>query len=294
MPTRADVLAVRRLQTLADRLEPKVRARVLAALEQLRNSVDVEALAKMLARHDVFGLHDLAASLPMRLRPAVELLERETRTAAAQQAGALRAAGVAIRMDLVDQAAVRAAREAAARLVTGVTTETRLAIRGIVARAFSDGIPPAEMARQIQPLIGLTRAQAVAVERTRVAAVARGVSRETALRAAERNAARQLRRRAMTIARTETIGASTRGQIETWHTATRTGLLPKGMQKVWVTTPDDITCKWCRPLDGTTVPLGGFFRSGRAMVEGPPLHPNCRCGIAVRTMAAAQRMRRAA
>lgn len=294
MPTRADVLAVRRLQRLADRLEPQVRARVLAALEQLRDSVDVEALAKMLARHDVFGLHDLAASLPRRLRPAMELLERETRTVAAQQAGALRAAGVAIRMDLVDQAAVKAAREAAARLVTGVTRETQLAIREIVARAFAEGIPPREMARLIQPLIGLTRAQATAVEASRVAAISRGVARETALRTAERNAERQLKRRAMTIARTETIGASTRGQIETWQTATRTGLLPQGMQKVWITTPDDITCKWCRPLDGTSVPLGGLFRSGRSLVQGPPLHPNCRCGLAVQTMAKTQRMRRAA
>lgn len=46
-----------------------------------------------------------------------------------------------------------------------------------------------------------------------------------------------------------------------------------GLKRVWNAVLDAKTCPICRPLDGTSVPVGQNFT-----VE-PPVHPNCRCNI---------------
>ena len=123
----------------------------------------------------------------------------------------------------------------------------------------------------IRPLIGLTSRQAAAVLKLRTA---KGVL------AADRYAAQLLKHRALTIARTETIRASVDGQLAIWREAQRQGLLPMNARKRWIVTPDDRLCPQCAPLKGVEVPLNSPFPGG---VDGPPLHPNCRCAVSVVT-----------
>jgi HK97 family phage portal protein len=90
------------------------------------------------------------------------------------------------------------------------------------------------------------------------------------------------------IARTETIRASARGTQALYQEWGVEG-------KEWLTTDDDRTCPWCFSLNGKTIgtaatyyPQGGSLTVGegdaaRTMtfdyedIEGPPLHPDCRC-----------------
>lgn len=94
------------------------------------------------------------------------------------------------------------------------------------------------------------------------------------------------------IARTETIRASARGSqglYKAWGVE----------RKQWLATPDDRECPWCFEMDGRIIDIGEpYFEKGstfpvtdpdtgktRTMtlnyedVEGPPLHPNCRCAL---------------
>ena len=65
---------------------------------------------------------------------------------------------------------------------------------------------------------------------------------------------------------------------------------------VWVATQDDITCPFCRAMDGTIVPIDEpFWHDGDTFevtagdvvrslafpfdIDHPPLHPFCRCAI---------------
>jgi hypothetical protein len=89
------------------------------------------------------------------------------------------------------------------------------------------------------------------------------------------------------IARTETARAFTTGHIEAWRS---TGVVSRA---IWVASSD--ACPFCLAMDGTAVELGeNFFDQGDEQtadwrgqeisidhdysdVNGPPLHPNCRC-----------------
>lgn len=90
------------------------------------------------------------------------------------------------------------------------------------------------------------------------------------------------------IARTETARAFSTGHIEAWRS---TGVVSR---KIWVSSQD--ACPFCLEMDGTVIDLDeNFFEQGDdpqkvewrghtiemghdySDVNGPPLHPNCRC-----------------
>jgi hypothetical protein len=78
--------------------------------------------------------------------------------------------------------------------------------------------------------------------------------------------------RAEMIARTEIMTAANEGQRQAWGQAVDEGLLSPDSQRVWIAT--DGCCDECDALDGQTADLDGEYEDG---VDGPPLHPNCRC-----------------
>jgi hypothetical protein len=93
------------------------------------------------------------------------------------------------------------------------------------------------------------------------------------------------------VARTESSRAQNMGQIESWK---QSGVV-SGTE--WSASPD--ACEFCAEMDGRTVNLGEtYFDQGGSLeipkadgegtqrmnfgyeeVEGPPLHPNCRCTL---------------
>jgi SPP1 gp7 family putative phage head morphogenesis protein len=209
------------------------------------------------------------------------------------------------------------ARTRGSMLVTSVTAETRDGIRRAIARALEEGIAPREAARIIKDIVGLRPDQVDAVlnarqrlldAEVRATRTGRAVSvkipgapngslkvppgglaQERLQATLKRYSERQLRQRALLIARTETIAASNAGQQLQWEQAVRDGLLRGTEQQRWSTARDERTCPICRPLDGVTVPLGAPFPSRNGPLKAPPAHPNCRCSV---VLAVAPRERR--
>lgn len=174
--------------------------------------------------------------------------------------------------------AQQAALDQAARMVTEITDETEKAIRLVIAKSIKEGIPPYDAASRILPLIGLTSAQAQAVLKYREQLEGSGLTSGKVDDEVNGYADKLLESRADAIARTEIMDALNEGQQAAWMQAQDDGVLTDGATKEWITTPDELTCEYCAPMDGKTVPIGDEFSEG-----DPPLHPNCRCTIAIGT-----------
>lgn len=282
MPSRHELAAFRELRRIVDQLEPRVRAEVEAALRALQRSISVQHLEQVIASRDAFAIHSLVATLPARLRPALALLERAM-LSGAQTARQMLPPDVRMgfRLDATNPLAAQAAVEGRAAAIRGITTETQQALRAVIARGFTDGIAPRELARLIRPMIGLSELQAQAVAGRRLNLIAEGRSVRVTAAATESYALRLLQQRAMLIARTEVIRASTQGQLLAWREAVRAGYLRPQSQKAWMTTPDDRLCRFCRAMNNRQVALGAKFVTPKGLVDGPPLHPNCRCAVFV-------------
>lgn len=97
--------------------------------------------------------------------------------------------------------------------------------------------------------------------------------------------------RAELIARTETIRASNYAQIESYK---QSGVV---LKKEWLVTEDDRLCVWCASMQGIQIDLDEtYFDKDEdytvgtgddaqtttfdyEAIDGPPLHPNCRCTL---------------
>jgi SPP1 gp7 family putative phage head morphogenesis protein len=181
------------------------------------------------------------------------------------------------RFDGKNEAARAAVDKYTRNYVWRISKQTRAAINLIVERSIREGIAPLDAARLIRQVVGLNASQANAVMNYRVELLADGVDLERAARQVARYADRLLRERAITIARTEVMGALNAGSQETWRQAREKGLLSANAVKEWMVTPDELLCEICAPLAGQRVPLDGTFSTGQTQ---PPAHPRCRCTAA--------------
>jgi SPP1 gp7 family putative phage head morphogenesis protein len=279
------------IQQIADRLAPTLRRQFLTAIDALRERISLATIVRALERGELtIEMAAAVASWPQALRAAVRTLNDAFATAAQATARQL-PAGLSLRtsLALTNPFAAQVADTNTALLVREVTAETRRSLQLIIARAINDGIPPRQAARLIQPLVGLTRSQAQAVLNYRARLIAQGLSGDRLMATTTRYANRLARLRAETIARTETIRASVDGQLLAWRAARADGLIAAGAMKRWSVSNDDRLCPRCAPLNGIEVPLDAAFPGG---VQGPPLHPRCRCAVVL--VSAASTRRRAA
>lgn len=169
----------------------------------------------------------------------------------------------------------------AARLIREVGAETRAAVRAIIARAFSEGIPPRQAARLVRDVVGLTSRQANAVANLRARLVARGRLSAAQIERRTTAYAKKLHRlRALTIARTESMRAGNEGQRQLWQQAKAAGYVDDTDVRQFVVTPDERLCPVCAPLAKATAPIetDTWTLTDGSTYEGSlPLHPNCRC-----------------
>jgi len=273
----------RTLHTIADQATPAVQRVFLEAVARAINKTTLRKVQAALAAKD---LEKALAAIPWESE-AVKLLEArlppQLQQIAVQAANASApAAGLDLNFAADAPAAVHFAATRSAQLVREVTDETKRALRKTIGLAIQEGRPPLEAAKQIRSMVGLTMRQALAVEAVR--------AREGDA-AAEKARERAMKRRALTIARTETIHAANSGQQEMWVEGEHAGLFDRATAKrVWIVTPDDSLCPYCTTLDGMTVELDQQFDPGTIeRADGslvtlnpvlvPPLHPNCRCAI---------------
>jgi hypothetical protein len=294
MTRREALRAAERLIARADALMPRVRAELLRAFERLAKRVPLAVWLEMVERWDGRRLTELVATLEGDLAKVEVLIETLRRDAA-------RAAAVAFvpargRFNLVNPLAVRSARNESARLVTEITASTRRGLQVLVQRAFTDGIPPRQLAKLIRPMVGLTARQSQSVLNRRARRLASGWEAARIEKDVTAYAERVRTRRAVTIARTETVKASVDGQVDAWKDAQRRGLLPPQALQQWMVTPDDRLCPQCSEMVGrrALAPIGGVFETPLGTKTGPPMHPNCRCAVVISTRSLALPRQRAA
>jgi len=174
--------------------------------------------------------------------------------------------------------AQRWAKEFVGERITTINTETKLAVRKIVVDSIREGIPPRDAAKQIREMVGLNRPQGLALRRY-VQNLSPSLSPAAKAKAGIKLKNKMIRRRAITIARTEVIDSLSGGVEQAWVQAQQKGLLGSNAKKEWVTTPFG-ACAICRALNGQSVKITGMFSSEIGPLARPTAHPNCRCGIA--------------
>lgn len=289
-----------RILRIADALQPAIRRTFLGAIEELKRQVPIGRITDLLEEGKLTGVLEALSEVsltPQQLAPINDAI-LQTVTLSAE----LTTAEFGLDFNLVNERAVRYARETAGRLIVEIGAETQQAVADIVVVGLREGVAPRQQALLIREVVGLTRRDALAVDRFLKGAIDSGLTRARARDQAERMARRLLKRRAENIARTETIRAANMGTQFGWDAAQDAGLLPPGTQKVWIATEDSRTCPICAVLDGNTVDLGGNFdvseEATAFTIEGdeivvtatrtmkrpsttrtPPAHPSCRCTL---------------
>ena len=174
--------------------------------------------------------------------------------------------------------AQRWAKKYAGERITNLNAETKIAVRKMIADSIREGVPPRESAKLIREMVGLNRPQGIALRRY-VRGLSPNLSTAAKAKAGIRLKNTMIRRRAITIARTEVIDSLSAGVEQAWTQAQGKGLLGKNAKKEWITTPFG-ACNICRALNGQSVALHDNFESVLGPLARPTAHPNCRCGLA--------------
>ncbi len=230
---------------------------------------------------------------------------------AAGQRGAeiLREYGIGAQFNAAHPDVIQFARQHAAEAVVGVAKETKRVIAEVIARGAERGLTVVEQARAIREVVGLppnwAQAPALRADELRAgqtaAATARRLSAATKqqIRAAIRTGkvtdafvrkvqdeytASLINRRALTIARTESIRVAHHGLQEGWRQAQAQGVLPPSTRKFWIVTPDERLSPEHARIPSMN-PKGRKIEEAFVTTEGlhmyPPSRPNCRCGVAL-------------
>lgn len=269
------------LVELSAAMEPRIRRSFLQAVQQTRSAIRFDRLAQAVLAGDLTVAQaqaDIASQAFGRAwTPEIKRLLAEGFRLGAQAAmrPLVAAGGLAMRFDLVNQAAATWAGLYSAELVREVGDVTRDAIKYFVRRAIEQGVPPQRLAPALPSYVGLTSKQIDMVSAFQQRLIAQGMPPEQTGDRTEQFANALLKRRGETIARTEIMRASNEGQQALWNQAVENGMLdPDETRKRWLTAHDDRLCPECEALDGRTVPLDAEFLPG---LLHPPHHPNCRC-----------------
>ena len=168
--------------------------------------------------------------------------------------------------DVLNVHAVRAADKFCAKLVTNVTQKTKEGVRTFVSAGIKEGKQMGKIARELRPLVGLTKPQTQAVMNYRKLLTEKRPDLSAAQ--IDKNVMaytnKTHRRRMENIARTETARAQNVGYCQ--------GLAEVGVAEAeFAIAPTDY-CEECEALNGTRYPVA---EAGEII----PVHPLCRCAM---------------
>jgi hypothetical protein len=282
------------LLAVADRVADQIEARYVALTEDYQSSVSVDAIAAAVEAGNVERVIEVVDP-----DAYARLLwgERFTRApfgaedgellnliGGALQAGAdvaseeLAGFGFEVAFDPANPVSVQWAETHAADLVTNVSDSTREAIRSATVEAIEARTPPRQAARSIRGMIGLDRNRERTLAHFREALIDGGVTGDELTRRIEREAARLIRDRAFTIARTEALNAANEGQRLLWEQGVAEGAIPATTEREWLTAQDErVDDEVCAPMHGQRARMGQPFTTPVGERMGPTLHPRCRC-----------------
>lgn len=297
---------------ISDRFEPKVQAAFLRSVDRLIASTDPTAIRTALASGNLSqieaaaGAQRLAAILAgSDLGSNLELSTTVTGTAGADALGEL--LGVEVSFNARHPNTVLFARTQTARLVVAVGEEVKEAIRIITAAGADIGLTTTQQARAIREIVGLppnwaaapanladdlrngrvgsaTSRRLSAVDKAKIRSrIAAGTVTEEFVEEMMSNYTRSLtNRRALNIARTETLRAAHGGQRESWRQAADAGVIPRDVRRHWIVTPDErLREEHAAVIDMNPegVGLDEPFETPLGPVFDPPLDVLCRCGV---------------
>jgi len=269
------------LHRVADSKLDKVKRAFLLAIAATQKKVVVARMAEALQAGDLASVENMidwaafGAGFGVVKDVFREIVDEVGKVTARRLSEKLK---VELRFDLLNPRAVEFINQHTGELITQITEESRQAIRAIVRQAFEEGGHPYEQARKIRNYIGLTERQMRAVDNYWRRLIEEGLRSDKRVNEmADNYAKRLLRRRAETIARTETMKASNYGAFEAHNQALDAGLLPPTAEKEFIVTPDDRLCEICALLDGQRKPLNEPFDTELGPIMVPPVHVNCRC-----------------
>lgn len=309
-----------RIHRLAARFEPGIQRAVRTAIRRSRSATDLAAIEaelwrlsglrriRRLRRADFRALHQIVMARPVG-RGVVERGDLDGMFRAGAEAGADElppSARLAISFDRTNQEAVRYLERSEMRLIREIDDETRRGVEGIVRLGFTDGLQVREQARRIRETVGLTARQSRAVYNFRGQLLDQEIgAADRRLSASEKAQVRRharvghltearierlvaryreslVNRRALNIARTETLRASNAGQQALWESALAQDLIREDeAQREWVATLDDRVRPEHRAAHGQKVGLKEPFVVGGAEYMQPPAGVNCRCTTAL-------------
>lgn len=285
--TRAKALAMKgAIDRLADRMEPGLRQAFLAAVNAVKGSIDLEALANAVESGSADAVEVALAirSLPAELQRMTPVLhDAFTKAGVLTAAELTQATGVTIGFDLVNPRAVEWASTHAAAMVREITAGQQQMIRDLVTNAQAgQGETVYTLAKKLRDVVGLLDAQAAAVDKFEARLIEQGVGGDALAKRVQRYANAQLAKRAETIARTEIQAASYQGQLESWQQGVEQGQLdPNRSKRVWLVHDDDrLDPIVCEPMDEQKREFAKPFTTGTGQsIMRPPAHPRCRCSM---------------
>lgn len=264
---------------LAERLGKQMATDLLAAFDEIRNSINMNALISALNAGDIdAALAAIAlADIPETMEPARATLKEAIyvvgSAAAAELADFL---GVDFSFSMVSDAVLQELEEFGAGMVTNVSDQTVKGIRAALVESYAEGRTPAAAAKEIRDIIGLTERDARLAVKKRTALLEAGKTEAEADAIMEKWIAKKIKDRAETIALNELVEAANRGQEMTWETAVDLGLIDKDVvRRRWETVSDDKTCPICAPMQGALAKVGEPFSNG--IITPNHSHVRCRC-----------------
>lgn len=282
---------------LADRFYGPLRRNILRNFEEIKKHIDMDKLVKLLTMQE--PSESVMDAIPLNMLQGFKAVTENSdlkafiRLTLSTLAGvsaetAVHRLAIALGQDLrfanMDADAIAWAGQYAANLVRNISAYTKEALKDIIITSYEQSIPPVETAKLIKTIVGLDPKRAKAVKKFAIKLLDSGMDIDKLAARVERYAQAHIRKRAMTIARTETINASNMGQQIAWDRAVTEGVInPDKMVKIWITTPDDrLDTIVCEPMptmaENQNLKINERFTTGDGkMIKQPTAHPNCRC-----------------
>lgn len=265
-----------------DSAERAIRTVINSSWPVLEAAASTEQARAMIAARNTAGYiqglpwDDLVASLGR----ATEPMARHIAATVQAAVGDMEGAAAKLTFANTDAVSTKYAQLQGSKLIVNIQESQRAAIRSVMAQALDGRYTVDEAAAVVRRSIGLHPAWADAVtkfharqfEALRSSGMPSGRALATADRRADAYRNRLVRRRALTIARTEIQTASNLGRYASWAQMIGSGVARPDSLKEW--SPGPGACDICAGLAGQTVRWDAQFSNGSAM---PPAHPNCRC-----------------
>lgn len=264
---------------LAERLGPQMTSDLLAAWEEISNSIAMDEVLAALKAGDVNAAIALIDNLEVAeaLEPARQSL-REAMFVVGQAAAEEVAdfLGVSFSFDISNPAVLQELESAGASLIKYVDNDTKDLIKKILVDGYERGASPGAIAKEIRGVVGLTERDYIAGKKLEADLLASGMPQAEVDVLVNKFIIGKIKARADTIALNELVYSANRGQEMIWEAAADAGIIDKKTtMRIWLATGDERMCELCGSADGSLAPIGGAFPNG---FETPnDIHILCRC-----------------